>query len=86
MKTIKFKQEYCGFNLYTVQEAIKNFHTDHSGRYAKAEVVEKLLKCLKKVSSSLEDMIDCACDDDCRPNAVLQLEIAKKAIKQAEVE
>lgn len=60
--------------------------TDHSGRWVKAEAAEGLLACLKKVSSSLENMVDCACNDDCRPKAVRQLEIAQKTIKQAEVD
>ena len=85
MKTIEFKQEYAGSNVYCV---VPNhpFHPDHSGRWVKAEVAEKLLECLKKVSSSLENMLDCACADDCRPKAVLHLEIAQKTIKLAEEE
>ena len=89
MKTIEFKKltfeisgtKYQG-NIYGCSEQDK----DHSGRWVKYEVAEKLLECFKKVSSSLENMIDCACDDDCRPKAVRQLEIAQEAIKQAEEE
>ena len=82
MKTIEFKKCPCGeCHKYTGP-----VFEDASGSYVKAEVADSLLACLKKASSSLEDMIDCACDDDCRPNAVLQLEIAQKTIKQAEEE
>ena len=89
MMTIEFvffgrvvHQDGFGRDHYTCNSADK----DCSGRWVKAEVAESLLARLKKVSSSLENMIDCACDDDCRPGAVHQLEIAQKIIKQAEEE
>ena len=85
MKTIEFVYADKGNSTYiAVKNRIWRSHENHSGSYVKADVAEGLLECLKKVSSSLENMIDCACNDDCRPKAVLHLEIAKKIIKQAE--
>ena len=90
MKTIEFqKSEYYKEDelyLCLCKGDADPCGTDHSGRWVKAEVAEKLLECLKKVSSSLENMLDCACADDCRPKAVLHLEIAQKTIKLAEEE
>ena len=86
MKTIEFKRLRKFDDEYYCCCPGMRCEINHSGRWVKAEVAESLLACLKKTASSLENMIDCACDDDCRPKAVLQLEIAQEAIKLAEYE
>ena len=87
MKTIKFikihpKRDDYRCKCVSCAVCIK----DHSGRWVKAEVAEGMLECLKKTAYSLENMVDCSCNDDCRPKAVRQLEIAQKTIKKAEEE
>ena len=90
MKTIEFqKSEYYKKDelyLCLCKGEDNPCGTDHSGRWVKAEVADRLLEVLKKTASSLENMLDCACADDCRPKAVRQLEIAQKTIKRAEEE